>query len=78
MAANAFRNNTSRTPTSKYIHSTIKCHVVLDRLERSTIDQIMKNAIEDDQKTIAKTVRFLFVKLILKIFIIFFFYNSPP
>jgi hypothetical protein len=61
MATNTFRNNTRRTPMAKYIHSTIQCNVVLDRLDQSTIDQIMQNSHEDNQKKIAKTVSiFLF------------------
>ncbi|CAF1056884.1 unnamed protein product [Rotaria sordida] len=55
MATNTFRNNTRRTPMGQYIHSTLQCHVVLDRLEQSTIDQIMKNSIEDNQTNIAIT-----------------------
>ncbi len=56
MATNTFRNNTRRTPMAKYINSTIQCQVVLDRLDQSTIDQIMENSIEDNQKRIATTV----------------------
>ncbi|CAF3675322.1 unnamed protein product [Adineta steineri] len=48
MATNTFRNNTKRTPMAKYIHSTIQCSVVLDRLEQSTINQIMQNSAEDN------------------------------
>ncbi|CAF1065454.1 unnamed protein product [Adineta ricciae] len=47
MAATTFRNNTRRTPMAKYIHSTIQCSVILDRLEQSTIDQIMQNSTDD-------------------------------
>ncbi|UJR21993.1 hypothetical protein I4U23_025061 [Adineta vaga] len=47
MAANTFRNDTRRTPMAKYIHSTIQCSVILDRLEQSTIDQIMQNSTDD-------------------------------
>ncbi|CAF4279482.1 unnamed protein product [Adineta steineri] len=53
MATNTFRNNTKRTPMAKYIHSTIQCSVVLDRLEQSTINQIMQNSAEDNQINIA-------------------------
>jgi hypothetical protein len=60
MAANTLRNNTTKTPMAKYIHSTIQCHVNLDRLEQSTIDQIMQNSVEDDQKRIAIIVSILF------------------
>jgi hypothetical protein len=56
MATNTFCNNTRRTPMAKYIHSTIQCRVVLDRLEQSTINQIMQNSIENDQTDIATTV----------------------
>jgi hypothetical protein len=56
MATNTFRNNTRRTPMAKYIHSTIQCHVVLDRLEQSAINQIMQNSIENDQTDITTTV----------------------
>ncbi|CAF1078331.1 unnamed protein product [Rotaria sp. Silwood1] len=49
MATNTFRNNMRRTPMGQYIHSTLQCHVVLDRLEQSTIDQIIKNSIKDNQ-----------------------------
>ncbi|CAF2612784.1 unnamed protein product [Rotaria sp. Silwood2] len=55
MATNTFRNNTRRTPMGQYIHSTLQCHVVLDRLEQSTIDQIMKNSIADNQTNIVST-----------------------
>jgi len=52
MAASTLRNNTSNTSTSKYVNSILRCNVVLDRLEQSTIDQIMQNSIEDDDKII--------------------------
>ncbi|CAF3432328.1 unnamed protein product [Rotaria socialis] len=55
MASNAFRNNTRRTPMSQYIHSTLQCNVVVDRLEQSAIDQIMKKSIENNQTSIAMT-----------------------
>lgn len=61
MAANTFRNNTRKTPMSKYIHSTIGCRVVLDRLEKSTIDQIIKNSFEDNQTNITPIVCILFL-----------------
>jgi hypothetical protein len=56
MAANTFCNNTRKTPMAKYIHSTIQCRVVLDRLDQANIDQIMENSIEDNQRKIATTV----------------------
>ena len=56
MAANTFRNNTRRTPMSQYIHSTLQCNVVVDRLEQSAIDQMMGKSIENNQTSIAMTV----------------------
>ena len=56
MAANTFRNKTRRTPMAKYIYSTTQCHVALDRLEQSTIDQIMQNSVKDNQKNITTMV----------------------
>jgi hypothetical protein len=60
MAANTLNNNTRRTPMAKYIHSTIQCHVVLDRLEQSAIDQIMQNSLENDQTKLAQIVCIFF------------------
>jgi len=61
MAASGFRNNTNRSSMSKYVHSTLQCNVVLDRLEQSTIDQIMQNSPEDDDKIIATMVRIFYL-----------------
>ncbi|CAF3738277.1 unnamed protein product [Rotaria sordida] len=47
------RNNTNKTSMSKYVNSVFKCHVVLDRLEQSTIDQMIQNSTEDNDKNIA-------------------------
>ncbi|CAF4735913.1 unnamed protein product, partial [Rotaria magnacalcarata] len=55
MASNTFRNNARRTPMSQYIHSTLQCNVVVDRLEQSAIDQIMKKSTENNQASIAMT-----------------------
>ncbi len=56
MATNTFRNNTRRTPMAKYINSTIQCQVVLDRLDQSTIDQIMANSNADNQTKLVTIV----------------------
>lgn len=64
MATNTFRNNTRRTPMAKYIHSTIQCQVVLDRLDQSTIDQIMANSTTDNQTQIALIVSILLLLLL--------------
>ncbi len=56
MAANTLRNNSKRTPMAKYINSTIQCQVVLDRLEQSTINQIMENSNNDNQISLTKKV----------------------
>lgn len=54
MAMNTFRNKTRSTPMTKYIHSTIQCQVVLDRLDQTTIDQIMRASTTDtSHKTLA-------------------------
>ena len=52
MATNTFRNNTRRTPMAKYIYSTIQCQVVLDRLDQSTIDQIIANSSTDNSSIV--------------------------
>ncbi len=63
MAANTFRNNTSKISMSKSVNSILRCNVVLDRLEQSAIDQIMQNSIEDNDKITTTIVRiFLFKK----------------
>jgi hypothetical protein len=64
MVANTCRNNTRKTPMAKYINSTIQCHVALDRLDQSVIDQIMKNSLEDKQTKIATMVCILFSRII--------------
>ncbi len=60
MATSMFRNSTSRM--SKYVHSILQCNVVLDRLEQSTIDQIMQNSPEDDDNIISTIVRIFYLK----------------
>ncbi|CAF3649560.1 unnamed protein product [Rotaria sp. Silwood1] len=47
------RNNTSKPSMSKYVNSILQCHVVLDRLEQSTIDEIIQNSTENNNKIIA-------------------------
>lgn len=59
MTSKTTRNSTSRISTSKYVRSILQCHVVLDRLEQSTIEQIMQNSIDDDDKTISTVVRII-------------------
>ncbi len=61
MAANTFRNNTSKTVMTNYVQSILQCNVVLDRLEQSEIDQIMQNSVEDDNKFVSTTVRIFFI-----------------
>jgi hypothetical protein len=58
MAANTFRN---KTAMSKYIQSILQCNVVLDRLEQSTIDQLMQISTEDNDKCTSITVRIYFL-----------------
>lgn len=41
MAANTFRNQSQRTPMAKYIHSTIQCQVVVDRLDQTMLGKLM-------------------------------------
>jgi len=60
MAVSTFRNNTNRTSMSKCVQSILRCHVLIDRLEQSTIDQIMENSTEDNDKIIETTVRIFF------------------
>lgn len=43
------RTNTSRTSISKYVNSIIQCQVVLDRLEQTTINELMQNSTEDEE-----------------------------
>jgi hypothetical protein len=62
MAANTFRNNTSKISMSKSVNSILRCNVVLDRLEQSAIDQIMQNSIEDNDKIMTTIVRILLFK----------------
>lgn len=44
MAANTFRNQTQKTPTAKYIHSTIQCRVAVDRLDLTMIDKLLTDS----------------------------------
>jgi hypothetical protein len=58
----ALGNNSIKIPTIEYVHSVLNCHVVLDRLEQSTIDQIMQNSIDDDDSSITSIVRIFYLR----------------
>ncbi len=77
-AANTLRNHRSKTSVGKYVHSILQCHVILDRLEQSTIDQIMQNSAEDDDKCISISVRIFYLrnKIVLSIIFIFIIVNN--
>ncbi|CAF0912202.1 unnamed protein product [Adineta steineri] len=53
LATNTLRHNTSKISIYNPVHSALQCHVVLDRLGQSTIDQIMQSSSEDDNASIA-------------------------
>ncbi|CAF3046013.1 unnamed protein product [Rotaria sp. Silwood2] len=53
MTPRTSRNNTSKFSMSNHVNSSLQCHVVLDRLEQSTIDEIIQNLTEDNDKNIA-------------------------
>jgi hypothetical protein len=57
MADNTVCNTASESSMGKYVHSVLQCHVVLDRLEQSAIDQIMQNTTENDDENIVTIVR---------------------
>ena len=48
MAASACRPSTSKIVINKYVQSALQCNVVLDRLEQSSIDEIMRNSTAND------------------------------
>jgi hypothetical protein len=62
MAANTYRNHRSKTSVGKYVNSILQCHVILDRLDQSAIDQIMQNSTEDDHKCTAILVRIFYFR----------------
>ena len=76
MAANTLRNHAKRTPMGKYINSTIQCHVVLDRLEQSAIDQIMKDSNKDDETSLTTIVCICFSEIIMKFNVVFIIVNG--
>ncbi|CAF2092558.1 unnamed protein product [Rotaria magnacalcarata] len=51
MTPKTSRNIPSRKSITKYVNSILQCHVVLDRLEQTAIDQIMQNSTEDDERS---------------------------
>lgn len=60
MAASACRPSTSKIVINKYVRSALQCNVVLDRLEQSSIDQIMRNSTgndDDDDECTSISVR---------------------
>lgn len=57
MAASAYRPSTGKTVMNKYVQSALQCNVVLDRLEQSSIDQIMRNSTANDDECTYSSVR---------------------
>ncbi|CAF3270677.1 unnamed protein product [Rotaria socialis] len=51
MTPKTSRNIPSRNSITKYVNSILQCHVVLDRLEQTAINQIMRNSTEDDKRS---------------------------
>lgn len=61
MATSTFRKGTCQISKNKQIRSILDCNVILDRLEQSTINQIMQNA-HDETIQMQTKVCIIFVK----------------
>ena len=70
----AIATNTSSNSKNEYVHSILQCHVALDRLEQSTINQLIQNSLDNnDNGNIEPTVYFRFVDEYLNEFILMTF-----
>ena len=60
LATDAIVDLAGHHSTDQYVHSILQCHVALDRMEQSAIDQLMQDPADAHSERINTTVGFAF------------------
>jgi hypothetical protein len=59
-AADAIADVTGEHSMNQYVHSILQCHVALDRMDQSAIDQLMQDSADSRGERVKPTVCFVF------------------